>query len=74
MDHFPELAALLRQAGGAVQVQGAEELYVHLKRLLAHPEEGDAMGQRALHTLMAHRGALERTTTMLQALLRPALH
>jgi 3-deoxy-D-manno-octulosonic-acid transferase len=71
MHHFPELAALLRQAGGAVQVPGAEELYVHLERLLAHPEEGDAMGQRVLQTLATNRGALERTIILLEALLRP---
>jgi 3-deoxy-D-manno-octulosonic-acid transferase len=71
MDHFPELVALLRQADAAVQVQGAEELYVHLERLLAHPEEGDAMGQRALHALAANRGALARTTSLLEALLSP---
>jgi 3-deoxy-D-manno-octulosonic-acid transferase len=70
MDHFPELAALLQQAGGAVQVHGAEDLYVHLERLLAHPEEGDAMGQRAVQALAANRGALERTTAMIEALAR----
>jgi 3-deoxy-D-manno-octulosonic-acid transferase len=73
MDHFPELVALLCQAGGAVQVQGAEELYVHLECLLAHPQEGDAMGQRAVRALAANRGALERTTTILEALLSSAL-
>ena len=73
MDHFPDLVTLLRQAGGAVQVQGAEELYVYLERLLAHPEEGYAMGQCALRILAVNRGALERTTTILEALLSPAL-
>ena len=73
MDHFPELVALLQQAGGAVQVHGADDLYVHLERLLAHPEEGNAMGQRALQALETNRGALERITSTLEALLRPAL-
>lgn len=71
MDHFPDLAALLQQAGGAIQVHGADDLYAHLKRLLAHPEEGDAMGQRAVQALAANRGALDRTITLLEVLLRP---
>ena len=37
MHHFPELAALLQQAGGAVQVHGEEELYERLVYLLTHP-------------------------------------
>jgi 3-deoxy-D-manno-octulosonic-acid transferase len=69
MHHFPELAALLQQAGGALQVQGEEELYDCLLYLLTHPEAGAAMGQAAQAALAANRGALERTTTALKALL-----
>lgn len=75
MHHFPELAALLQQAGGAVQVQGEEELYEHLVYLLTHPEAGKTMGQCALAALAANRGALERTSAAVQTLLsthRPA--
>ena len=75
MHHFPELAALLQQAGGALQVHGEEELYERLVYLLTHPEAGDAMGQATLKVLAANRGALERTTTALKTLLgtmRPA--
>jgi 3-deoxy-D-manno-octulosonic-acid transferase len=69
MHHLPELAALLQQAGGALQVQGEEELYDCLLYLLTHPEAGAAMGQAAQAALAANRGALERTTTALKALL-----
>ncbi len=75
MHHFPELAAMLQQAGGALQVHGEEDLYERLVYLLTHPEAGDAMGQAALAALAANRGALERTTTALTTLLsttRPA--
>ena len=74
MHHFPELAALLQQAGGALQVHGEEELYERLLYLLTHPEAGEAMGQAALAALATNRGALERTTTALKTLLttRPA--
>jgi len=69
MDHFPELAALLQQAGGAIQVHGEEELYARLADCLTHPEAGSAMGRRALEALAANRGALERTTRAVQELL-----
>ncbi len=67
MHHFPELASLLCQAEAAIQVQGEEDCYRHLDRLLATPEEAVAMGQRALSALAANRGALERTTRHLEA-------
>ena len=69
MQHFPELAALLCAAGGAIQVQSEEELYERLADILAHPEVGHAIGQRALQTLAANRGALERTLQAVTALL-----
>jgi 3-deoxy-D-manno-octulosonic-acid transferase len=69
MQHFPELAALLCAAGGAVQVQSEAELYERLADILAHPESGYAIGQRALQTLAANRGALERTLQAVTALL-----
>jgi 3-deoxy-D-manno-octulosonic-acid transferase len=69
MHHFPELAAMLQQAGAALQVHGEEELYERLVYLLTHPEAGAAMGQAALAALAANRGALERTTTAVKTLL-----
>jgi 3-deoxy-D-manno-octulosonic-acid transferase len=62
MQHFPELAAMLCAAGGAIQVRNTAELFTHIGRILAHPDEGQAMGQRALQALLANQGALERTT------------
>jgi 3-deoxy-D-manno-octulosonic-acid transferase len=69
MHHFPELAALLQQSGGAVQVHGEEELYDCLVYLFTHPEAGKTMGRCALAALAANRGALERTSTVIKALL-----
>ena len=69
MHHFPELAALLQHAGGAVQVQGEEDLYERLVYLLTQPEAGKTMGQCALAALAANRGALERTSTAIMTLL-----
>ena len=72
MHHFPELAALLQHAGGAVQVHGEEELYERLVYLLTYPEEGNKIGQCALAALAANRGALERTTIAVKTLLSTA--
>jgi 3-deoxy-D-manno-octulosonic-acid transferase len=69
MHHFPELAALLQQSGGAVQVHGEEELYDCLVYLFTHPEAGKTMGRCALAALATNRGALERTSTVIKALL-----
>jgi 3-deoxy-D-manno-octulosonic-acid transferase len=73
MQHFPELAAMLCDAGGAVQVRGEAELYAQVARVLGQPDAGHAMGMRALRTLIANRGALERTTQALTELLRQGI-
>ena len=73
MHHFPELAAMLCAAGGAVQVHGEGELYGSIARLLARPDEAYAMGQRALQTLTSNRGALDRTLHAITALLTQPL-
>jgi 3-deoxy-D-manno-octulosonic-acid transferase len=73
MHHFPELAAMLCAAGGAVQVHSEGELYDSLARLLARPDEAYAMGQCAFQALMANRGALDRTRQAITALLTQPL-
>ncbi len=72
MFHFPDMAALLLRAGGAIQVDGKETLYQHLADLLAHPEVGQRMGQRALAALAANQGALARTCQALEPWLSTA--
>ena len=61
MHHFPELADLLRNADGAIQVRDENDLYTYTAHLLANPAEAAAMGQRALRALGSNRGALQRT-------------
>ena len=60
MFHFPELAELLCNASGAIQVRDEGDLYVQLERLLANPQEVVAMGRRALEALGSSRGAVQR--------------
>jgi 3-deoxy-D-manno-octulosonic-acid transferase len=74
MHHFPELAAMLRDTGGAVQVQGEADLYAHMAHVLSQPQAGQAMGKQALRILMANRGALQRTTQAVADLLQRYPH
>ena len=60
MFHFPELAELLCNVSGAIQIRDESDLYVQLEHLLANPEEAAAMGRRALEALGSSRGALQR--------------
>jgi 3-deoxy-D-manno-octulosonic-acid transferase len=69
MQHFPELAAMLRETGGAVQVQDEADLYQWIARILEYPAEGRRIGIQALHILATNRGALNRTTQALTELL-----
>ena len=69
MHHFPELAAMLCQAGGAKQVQGEAELYAYMAHVLAHPEAGRTTGRKALQALESNRGALAQTIQAVTALL-----
>ncbi|GIX46480.1 MAG: 3-deoxy-D-manno-octulosonic acid transferase [Candidatus Tectimicrobiota bacterium] len=69
LHHFPDLAAMLCAAGGAVQVPDAAALHAEIDSVLRHPERGIAMGQRALQALKQNRGALERTVAAVAAVL-----
>ena len=69
MHHFPELADLLRNADGAIQVHDENDLYTHTAHLLANSAEAAAMGQRALWALGSNRGALLRTCETLAEVL-----
>jgi 3-deoxy-D-manno-octulosonic-acid transferase len=69
MQGHAELAAMLCHAGGAGQVLDGAELGVQVAHILAYPDEGHAMGQRAFCALVANRGALERTTRLVTELL-----
>ena len=69
MHHFPELADLLSNADGAIQVRNEAELYAQAAHLLANPSQGAAMGRRARHALDSNSGALQRTCEVLAAVL-----
>lgn len=60
MHDFPEIAAWLLQAGGAMQAGNEGDLSAACDRLLSDPQAARAMGERARRVVLEHRGATER--------------
>jgi 3-deoxy-D-manno-octulosonic-acid transferase len=60
MFHFSEIAQQLIEAKGAIQVEGREELFLHLKRLLSDESARRELGERGFRFLEKHQGATER--------------
>jgi 3-deoxy-D-manno-octulosonic-acid transferase len=60
MFHFSEISSRLIQEGGAVQVEGKEDLAFHLKRLLSDEGARRGVGEKGYQWLQKHRGAAER--------------
>lgn len=67
-ENFRDIVSLFRDAG-AVRVVGPAELPLTLTELVENDAERKLMGERALETLQAHRGATERTLRALEELL-----
>ncbi len=61
MHNFKEIAALLLDAGGAIQIQGADDLAPTVERLLDDPARRNAMGEGGYALLAANAGATRRT-------------
>jgi 3-deoxy-D-manno-octulosonic-acid transferase len=60
MFHFSEISRSLTEAGGAIQVTGREDLFLHLKRLLSDERARKEMGKKGFQFLLKHQGATER--------------
>ena len=61
MFNFLEITQSLIEAGGAIQVKGRKDLYLHLKRLLTDEGERKRIGERGYQFLQRHQGATEKT-------------
>ncbi|MBZ0168125.1 3-deoxy-D-manno-octulosonic-acid transferase [Candidatus Methylomirabilis lanthanidiphila] len=66
MENFSEASAYFVERGAAIQVNDTTDLVRQVARLLRDPAERAMMGQAALAALAAHRGACERTVTLLE--------
>jgi len=60
MFNFLEVSRGLIEAGGAIQVTGKEDLFLHLKHLLSDERACKEMGEKGFQFLQKHRGATER--------------
>ncbi len=60
MQNFRDIAAMLIQAGSAVQIQDAEELKAVLIDWCQNQETRESIGKNALRVLTENQGALER--------------
>ena len=69
MHHFPELAHILSNADGGIQVSDEDDLHAQAAHLLANPSLGADMGRRAYRALDANSGAFQRTCQELTAVL-----
>src|SRR5208337_3584378 len=64
-----EVARLLLQSGGAVEVADAASLAEQVRRLLADPQERQRSGARARELVERHRGSLARLLELIEPLL-----
>lgn len=61
MQNFKEIARLVRNAYGGIQVKNAEDLYQHIKILIENPDEAWRIGDNGYHLLAENRGATRKT-------------
>lgn len=66
MENFVDASTYFVRRGAAIQVSDAADVVRQLARLLRDPAARDTMGQAAKAALAAHRGACERTVTLLE--------
>jgi 3-deoxy-D-manno-octulosonic-acid transferase len=69
MHDFPDVAAWLLKAGGAVQTADEHELYTACRQLLSDPEAARLMGERARGVVMEHQGTTRKVVQDLLSLL-----
>lgn len=72
MENFREMADAFEEQRAWVRVADSEELARIWDHWLDEPEKARALGARAATMIAANRGALEKTTALLQPLLAPA--
>ncbi len=58
MENFSSIAEEFSSGGGLIRIRGADELAPAVARLLDHPEEARAAGNKARELAMAKRGAV----------------
>ncbi|ALA59921.1 3-deoxy-D-manno-octulosonic acid transferase [Nitrospira moscoviensis] len=68
-DHCAEIAALLLQAGGASQVDGADAMIRHVDAWLSDQSARRSVGEAARRVVLENQGALDRTVRLIESCL-----
>jgi 3-deoxy-D-manno-octulosonic-acid transferase len=69
IDHCRDIAQLLLEEGGAIQVKNQDDLLAHMIHLVEHPLEANQIGQRALAAVTRHRGVTAKNLQWIDQLL-----
>jgi 3-deoxy-D-manno-octulosonic-acid transferase len=69
MSDFADISRMLLEAGGAVCVKNAEDLYAAAASLIENDKKALEMGRNALGVFTANRGAIEKTMKVIKGYL-----
>jgi 3-deoxy-D-manno-octulosonic-acid transferase len=69
MSDFSDISSMLLEAGGAVCVKDAKDLYAAVVSLIENDQKALEMGKNALGVFTANKGAAERTIKVIEAYL-----
>jgi 3-deoxy-D-manno-octulosonic-acid transferase len=70
MSDFSSVAAMLIDNGGAIQVEGRDQLFRAIKGLLDDGKLAEATGRRAFEVFQSNKGAVEKTIRASEAFLK----
>jgi 3-deoxy-D-manno-octulosonic-acid transferase len=70
IDHCRDIAGLLLEAGGGIQVQHYDDLVSQITHLITHPSDAETMGRKAFEVVQRHRGVIARNLQWIDRLLR----
>lgn len=66
VEHFQEVTAVLKQAGGLYMISSEEALAQQISTWLQNPKEAALVGQKAYEAFSANKGAVQRLVLMLR--------
>ncbi len=65
MSDFKQIAEMLLESGGAVQVKDADDIYHIISELLEDKDYAEKIGKQAFEVFSANKGAVERTVKLM---------
>ena len=70
--NFQEIARILGESGGGIQVQDEGELAVKIIKLLRRPEQIKELGEKAYRAVVAHQGAVAKNLDLIRQMIQGA--